>query len=396
MIASAIESPWFCFGLVATGVGYLVFVGEPKTVIRHPWAPVVGWSVFLICLALMISTIGYGYFQFLVLQEAGRRDAERQKQAIGTPLFWRLTDFNKYTFGLRLDEIPEDKRFEIKIKCLPDAISRTFVESFAKVIIDHKWKVSANCLFSNIRPDLIGLWITGMLVRHEQAYSRRNSFMHETVESASIRSFDHAGHNISLAANCADNRSLARTESTGASISLVPMFVGRLAPDIGFVNLDNAHEFAKLAILQAGTDTMAHVPSRAVGTGADDAVNLEGRNAFFRGQHHMNDAEPRLERHIRVFEDGPDRDREPIAIRIAVSALPVKSLVMRSVGYLLMTAARTMDTLGPALARQIGFAGIIVGKQRFKLRNGHLAGDFGLLRAGHDGLPLCVGGYCHA
>jgi hypothetical protein len=28
-----------------------------------------------------------------------------------------------------------------------------------KVFIDHKWKITANCLFNNVRPDLVGVFV---------------------------------------------------------------------------------------------------------------------------------------------------------------------------------------------------------------------------------------------
>jgi hypothetical protein len=47
----------------------------------------------------------------------------------------------------------------VQVKCLPDAGSRTFVEDFAKVFLDHNWKITANCFFSDIRPDLVGIYL---------------------------------------------------------------------------------------------------------------------------------------------------------------------------------------------------------------------------------------------
>jgi hypothetical protein len=80
-------------------------------------------------------------------------------------VFWHLTDFEKTSLGFALDQVAEENRFELQIRCLPDAGSRTFVEDFAKVATDHKWKISANCLFSNVRPDLVGLYI-GVAKKH--------------------------------------------------------------------------------------------------------------------------------------------------------------------------------------------------------------------------------------
>ena len=151
------------------------------------------------------------------------------------------------------------------------------------------------------------------------------------------------------------------------------------------VNLDNTDKLAKFLVLHSRPDAMAHVPSRSIGTGTDHAMNLEGTNSFLTGQHEMDDAEPCLEGHIRVFEHGADRHRKSI-----------ERLVMRSIGHFIVATARAADAIGPAFAREIGATGILIREQRLKLRDGHLFGDLGLLGAGHDGLPLTVGGYCHA
>ena len=62
MIASIVASPFFGIAMVAYGVLHLIFVGEPKATVRHPLAPIIGWSVFGICLVTIVSVIGYGYF----------------------------------------------------------------------------------------------------------------------------------------------------------------------------------------------------------------------------------------------------------------------------------------------------------------------------------------------
>lgn len=76
------------------------------------------------------------------------------------PVYWRLTDAEKTRLGFELEKIPESDRFEVKIMCLPDAGSRTFVTDIAKVITDHHWKISVNCLFNRVRPDLTGFWFS--------------------------------------------------------------------------------------------------------------------------------------------------------------------------------------------------------------------------------------------
>jgi hypothetical protein len=83
-----------------------------------------------------------------------------QKQALKAPMFWHLTDWEKYSLGYALDKVKDEDRFQINVKCLPDANPRTFVEDIGQVFLDHKWKVAANCLFSDARPDLVGLFVS--------------------------------------------------------------------------------------------------------------------------------------------------------------------------------------------------------------------------------------------
>jgi hypothetical protein len=161
MIATLVESPWFSFGLVAAGVTYLIFVGEPKEgVQRHPWWPIVGWSIFSLCLLGIVSVIGYGSIYYLGAKFAGEKIQTVQRQALSGQLLWRMTDFDKYMLGRALDAVPENERFEFKIWCSQDTNSRTYTEDFAQVLFDHKWKPAVNCLFNNLKSGIFGLWIT--------------------------------------------------------------------------------------------------------------------------------------------------------------------------------------------------------------------------------------------
>ena len=64
MIAFVISSWEFSFALIALGVGYTVFVGEPeKHTQRHAWWPYVAASVFFVCLATMASVAIYGAYE---------------------------------------------------------------------------------------------------------------------------------------------------------------------------------------------------------------------------------------------------------------------------------------------------------------------------------------------
>jgi hypothetical protein len=161
LIAAAIASPYFSLTLFVGGLLWVLLIGEPaKGVRRRHWLRYVGWSVFLICLTTVVATAGYGAIEFYIQQQVSARDREIQNRTASRPVYWHLTDAQRTALAFELDKVPEEKRFEVKIKCLPDAGSRTMVDDIGKVLIDHKWKVSANCLFSNIRADLTGFGVS--------------------------------------------------------------------------------------------------------------------------------------------------------------------------------------------------------------------------------------------
>ncbi|SRR5216683_2870424 len=165
-IASVVASGYFAPIVGLAAAAYIVLVGEPKKgVQRHHWWPYIGWSVFGLMLTVMVVTGIVGYVEIYIKDEVGKRDETIQRQSSVHPVFWHLTDFQKTSLGFALDQIPEEKRFDIQIRCMPDSGSRTFAEDFAKVVVDHKWKIVANCLFSDIRPDLVGLYL-GIAKKH--------------------------------------------------------------------------------------------------------------------------------------------------------------------------------------------------------------------------------------
>jgi hypothetical protein len=160
MIASIIGSAYFGPTAGVIAAAYIIFIGEPKkNTQRHHWWPYIGWSVFGALVTVMVVTGIVGYVEIYIKQEVSNRDEAIQKQSAVRPVFWHLTDFEKASLAYALDQVPPDKRFPFQIRCLPDAGSRTYVEDLAKVFIDHQWKLTANCLFSNVRPDLVGLYI---------------------------------------------------------------------------------------------------------------------------------------------------------------------------------------------------------------------------------------------
>lgn len=151
------------------------------------------------------------------------------------------------------------------------------------------------------------------------------------------------------------------------------------ATDVGFVNLDDADQFAELRVLEASADTMRHVEGCPVRTDAHDTLDLQGTNAFFGAQHHVDDAEPSLKTDIRVLEDRPDQNRKPITASLSTAgALPMEGAVSDGVN-LVIAAARAGDALGPTARDEIRLTSIVSREQRLELRDSHLFGKLGHL-----------------
>jgi hypothetical protein len=216
------------------------------------------------------------------------------------------------------------------------------------------------------------------IIRGQQVNLRADSLADEAVQRSGIGMGHNAGDNLSLAPHGAHNGQFAgRATNAGPFVSVLVLV---LPADIGFVNLDNAHQLAEGGIDQPGADAHAHVMGSTVRTETHDALHLKSGNALLAGQHHVDDAKPVAEANVGVFKDGAHQDREAVAAaRRALLALPMKRLVSHWIN-LLIVATGAANAQRPAARLKIRAASIVVEKQRLKLRNGHL---FGELRLGH-------------
>jgi hypothetical protein len=216
--------------------------------------------------------------------------------------------------------------------------------------------------------------IARVFVRSNQADFLRNGFANEAVQSVGIGAFYHTRNDIAFALGGANDGFFAFAASAFRALILMPVPV--LAADVGFVNFNNAHKLAEAGIRQASADAMAHIMSGRIGTKTHTAMDLEGRNTLFAGQHQIDNLEPSFERHVRVFKDRADKHRKPIAALFnALRALPVERPIGHGIDVLISTA-RACNDFWPAARDKIPLACIIVREQFFKLRNCHLLGEF--------------------
>jgi hypothetical protein len=162
MGATAINSPFFSPALIVLGLGYLALVGEPRRgVQRHPWWPIIGWSAFGLCATAIFVTTVVGYVELSIERQVGFQIDALQKQLLGKPIFWHLPEYNKTLLGAALDKIEEKDRFVLQAKCVESSAgSQTYLTDLGQVFLDHQWKVQGNCLFGNVKPDILGIYIS--------------------------------------------------------------------------------------------------------------------------------------------------------------------------------------------------------------------------------------------
>ena len=125
-----------------------------------------------------------------------------------------------------------------------------------------------------------------------------------------------------------------------------------------------------------------HLERRVIGAESHHAHDLKRANAFFARQHQVNDLEPNRQLDIGVLENRAYENREAVAIRRTVLALPV--ILARQLVDLFVAAARAFHAFWPAARLQIGLAGSLVRELCFQFREGHC---FELVNPFH-GAPL--------
>jgi hypothetical protein len=163
-----------------------------------------------------------------------------------------------------------------------------------------------------------------------------------------VGAFDQFANDIALACDCSDDSHFVRT--AGRMSFFVPMAVFVLAPDVGLVYFNFAHELWEIGILHGRPDTMAHIPGRAVVPTSDLSVNLQGANTLLALCHQIDDLEPSTQGVIGVLENGLGDNRETVAIPTAaflVFADPMEWAVFKLI-YLFIVAARAAYSIRPA------------------------------------------------
>ena len=249
-------------------------------------------------------------------------------------------------------------------------------KAFNGVGVDRTANIFTTRMVNNFVREVVSkVLVAYPLVRADQADLGRNAFADEAGECIGADILDHAGDNATLATNSADHNSLTGTDAASptAAAAFVLMPVLGFAADERLIDFNNAHQLLKAFVSHPSADTVAHAPRGFVGAGPDHAMDLKGADTLLAGQDHVDDAEPDPERVFGVLEDGPGDHRKAV-----IGAGRRTGITEPREGYgavffdLSIPAAGARNPVRPAARGQVSLTGVIVGKRRFPLADGHL------------------------
>jgi hypothetical protein len=271
----------------------------------------------------------------------------------------RLSDVQGEVLGRNLVVAANDGPLEQT----PEALNRVRVDSADNVLlfaVNHR----------AVREMLVQMGVTVMVIGRQQGNLIAANEVDELFKAVVVSAINHTGHHVAFTLNSANDNGFPRAGTL--LVFNVPVAV--ITANIGFVHFHDTHQLAKLFVRQPSANAVTHVPSGLVAAKAHRTHDLEGANAFFGSQHHVNDPKPVPKIFVGVLENGPGDNREPVALRTALMALPMEG---KGQGVDLgIAAARAFNgPRRPAVAHQIGLAGLLGGEGGFPLGNGHLV-DF--------------------
>src|ERR1700730_17121083 len=223
-------------------------------------------------------------------------------------------------------------------------------EAFDSLRVDCPYDVLApGMVNSSVREIFVEALVSGPLIGAKQADFVRNGFSHKCIKRCSLDVSDHAGDNVPLAANSANNGSFAGTDAARSATpaAFIPMPIFGQAADESFIDFDNAAELVNI-FHERHADLVTHGPRRFIRAEAHIAFNLQRAHAFLANEHKMDDAIPVAQRLVRVLKNRSCDNGEPIAVSRACPALPMEGLVGRSIIEVWIATTRAMDAIRPA------------------------------------------------
>jgi hypothetical protein len=221
--------------------------------------------------------------------------------------------------------------------------------------------------------------VSARFIGRDQANLFGHGLFHEAAQRIGGSVLDDPANNIALAGDRADDRHLASVSRAAAVVLLavlpVPVFL--LAANVRFVHFNDPHQLLEVGIVHRSAESHAHVPSRAIGTETDHAVNLKRAHTFLAGEHEVQDFEPSAKRNFGFLENGSSLEREAIGravILAAFLALPMPR-AGRAFINVIVAASRAAWAARPSAQEQISPATRLIGKEPIELSERHLADE---------------------
>lgn len=249
------------------------------------------------------------------------------------------------------------------------------VDIFACAMVDHA-----------MREAVVQVLIAPVVIGGDQADFIGHSFVDEGVKRIGVNSVNDTRDHVALALHCADNDCLPMPASPAevTASAFAPVFVFGFAADIRFVYFNVANKLLKFDIAKCYADFVAHVQRGFIRAKTHVALHLQRAYAFLAGEHQMHNAKPLAEVFVRVLKNGPDHDREPIALRRALFALPMEGAGFKAPNLVIAAARAAHNTIRPAIVHKVLFARAFIREQVLKLHYAHLVNLHRVFGGGHS------------
>ena len=133
-------------------------------------------------------------------------------------------------------------------------------KAFNRIRVNCVKNVLANgVIYRLMRKAVFQPLVSGIVIGAEQANPVRYGFADESFKREPIGVLNDAGNDVALALNGSDNGGFACVSAPARTAFLIPMTVLVAAADVGFIHLDDAHEFAEFRVSETCAHAMCHV-----------------------------------------------------------------------------------------------------------------------------------------
>ena len=125
-------------------------------------------------------------------------------------------------------------------------------EAFDSLRVDCPYDVLApGMVNSSVREIFVEALVSGPLIGAKQADFVRNGFSHKCIKRCSLDVSDHAGDNVPLAANSANNWSFAGTDAARSATAFIPVPVFGQPTDKSFIDFDTMPPSLSMSCMRA-------------------------------------------------------------------------------------------------------------------------------------------------